>query len=127
VNYTIDINAEAGGVSINLDNSASIGDVTVQTTAGGITFTLSDNVTLVGSPTFDFDASAGGITLVVDLPPDVGGSIECTAGIGGVDITAAGWTEVTSTHYETSDYDTASQSLTITADAGMGGITATLT
>jgi hypothetical protein len=127
VNYTININAAAAGVTVDLDHGAHIGDVTVQTTAGGLSFTMSDNVTLMGSPTFDFDANAGGITLLVDLPTNVGGSIECSATFGGVDITSAGWTEVTSTHYETSDYDTASQTLTITADANMGGITATLT
>ncbi|MFW9769742.1 MAG: hypothetical protein ACFFF9_09260 [Candidatus Thorarchaeota archaeon] len=127
VNYTIDINAEAGGVSIDLDNGAHIGDVTVQSTAGGISFKMSDNVILVGSPTFDFEELAGGISFLIDLPPNVGGSFECTAGLGGVDITAAGWTEVTSTHYETSDYDTAPQSLTITAHTSAGGISATLT
>jgi len=127
VNYTINISADAGGVAVDLDNGAHVGDVTIQTTAGGISLKMSDNVVLTGSPTFDIEATAGGITLLIDLPANVGGSIECAASFGGVDITAAGWTEVTSTHYETSDYETASQSLTITADAGMGGITATLT
>jgi hypothetical protein len=127
VNYTIDINAEGGGVSVDLDNDAHIGDVTIQTTAGGISLSMSDNVVLIGSPTFDIGTTAGGITLLIDLPANVGGSIECTVSLGGADITAAGWTEVTSTHYETSDYDTAPQSLTITADAELGGITATLT
>ena len=127
VNYTIDIKADAGGVSVDLDNDAHVGNVSIQATGGGISFKMSDNITLVGNPTFDFAADAGGISLLVDLPANVGGSIDCSVTLGGVDITAAGWTEVTSTHYETSDYGTATQSLTIIVDAGMGGITATLT
>ncbi len=127
VNYTIDIATSTGGVDIDLDDGAHIGDVSVQVSGGGISFSMSDNVVLIGSPTFDFDATAGGISLLIDLPPGIGGSIECAATVGGVDITAAGWTEVTSTHYETSDYSTASQSLTIVAQADAGGVTATLT
>jgi hypothetical protein len=127
VNYTLDINAQAGGAVIVLTEGAHVGDVTVLVGGGGIVLTMSDAVVLIGSPTFNLEATAGGIDLIVDLPPTVGGSIECTATYGGVNIDALGWTEVTSTHYETSDYGTASQSLTISVDVESGGISATLT
>ena len=127
VNYTIDIVADAGGVSIALGPGAHVGDVTVLVTAGGITLGMTDDVILIGSPTFDLFATAGGIAIVADLPTGIGGSIECSVGAGGVDITAVGWTEITSSHYETTDYDTALQSLTIIAEATAGGITAVAT
>jgi hypothetical protein len=127
VNYTIDIVASAGGVSLVLTDGAHIDDISVQVAAGGISFAMTDDVVLIGSPTFDFEATAGGISIVADIPTGVGGSIECVAIYGGVDITAVGWTEVTSAHYETTDYDTASQTVTILAEANAGGITAVLT
>lgn len=127
VNYTLDIVANAGGASIALGDGAHVGDITVQVDAGGISFAMSDAVVLIGSPTFDFEATAGGISIVADLPSGVGGSIECASMSGGVDITAVGWTEITSNHYETTDYSTAPQSLTIIAEATAGGISAVLT
>ncbi|MFX1482209.1 MAG: hypothetical protein ACFFCP_03365 [Promethearchaeota archaeon] len=127
VNYTIDIVANAGGVNVELGPGAHISDVSIQVTAGGIDFVMAEDVVLVGNSTFDFESTTGGISLIVDLPPSTGGSIECAAGVGGVHITAVGWTEITSAHYETTDYDTASQTLTILAETNIGGITAVLT
>ncbi|MHA1944012.1 MAG: hypothetical protein ACW96M_06425 [Candidatus Thorarchaeota archaeon] len=127
VNYTLDIDANAGGVDIELDTGAHVGDVTVLVTAGGINLVMTDDAVLLGNSTFDFESTVGGISILVDLPLGIGGSIECSAGLGGVTITAAGWTEITSSHYETADYGTASQSLTILAESEVGGISATVT
>ncbi|MFW9808366.1 MAG: hypothetical protein ACFFE6_03205 [Candidatus Thorarchaeota archaeon] len=127
LNYTIDIVASAGDADIILDEGAHVGDISVQVTAGEINFVMSDAVVLLGSPSFDLESTTGGIFIVVDLPPDVGGSIECATTVGGVDITAAGWTEITSNHYETTDYGTASQSITILAQTDVGEIDAVLT
>jgi len=127
VNYTIDVNASTGGIAVNLVEGAHIGDVSLTATAGGISLVLTDDVVLVGNATFDLHAAAGGVSVVADLPTGVGGSVEGVAGTGGVDITAAGWTQITSNHYETPDYDTASQTLTVVIEAGIGGITAIFT
>ncbi|MFW9793877.1 MAG: hypothetical protein ACFFEE_06240 [Candidatus Thorarchaeota archaeon] len=125
VNYTINIVAANGGVDIELAEGAHVGDIDAQVTNGGLSFRMTDDVVLLGSPTFNLDAEAGGISLFVDLPPGVGGSVECAANLGGVDIDAIGWTEVTPSHY-VNDYETASQTVTIVAVATVGGISANL-
>ena len=127
VNYTIDVDVSTGGVSVALTQGAHIGDVSVTTTTGGVDLILSDDVVLIGNATFNLDVGTGSIAIIADLPADVGGSIECATGVGSVDITAPTWTEITSNHYETADYDTASQTLTIIAETTTGGITAVLT
>jgi hypothetical protein len=88
---------------------------------------MTDDVVLIGNATFDIDATTGGVSVVVDLPTGIGGSVEAAVGIGAVDITAVGWTEITSNHYETSDYNTASQTLTVVIETSTGGITAVFT
>ena len=127
VNYTMDIALLGGGLDLHFIDGAHLGDVNATVTGGGLALILTDDVVLYGSPTFDLNVGAGGMTLNVDLPTNVGGSLECASVSGGVDITAPGWTEITLNHYETSDYDTAPQSLTIIAQTSSGGITAILT
>jgi hypothetical protein len=127
VNYTLNIHTSTGGVAVELSEGAHVGDVTIAVTTGGIDLELNDDVVILGSPTFDLKTTTGGISVVADLPTGVGGSIECAATIGGVDITATGWTQITSNHYETTDYDTASQTLTIVAETTTGGIDAVVT
>jgi hypothetical protein len=127
LNYTMNIHTTAGGVDVVLGKGAHIGDITVIVTTGGINLEMSDDAVLLGSPTFDLETTTGGISIVADLPTGVGGSIECVSSLGGVHITATGWTQITSNHYETTDYDTASQTLTIVVEATTGGISAVLT
>ncbi|MHA2351642.1 MAG: LiaF domain-containing protein, partial [Candidatus Thorarchaeota archaeon] len=106
---------------------AHVGDVSLTAETGGISLAMTDDVVLLGNATFDLDATTGGITVVVDLPTGVGGSVEAAVGLGGVDITATGWTQITSNHYESSDYDTASQTLTVVIETTTGGVSATFT
>ncbi|MGY5859930.1 MAG: hypothetical protein RTU63_11225 [Candidatus Thorarchaeota archaeon] len=127
VNYTLDVDVVTGGLSVVLSDGAHVGDVSLDATTGGISFQMTDDVVLLGNATFDLDSTTGGIDLTVDYPTGVGGSIECAVGVGGVDITATGWTMITSNHYETSDYGTAAQTLTIIAQTTTGGIDATVT
>ena len=127
VNYTIDVNVATGGLSIVLGPGAHVGDVSLDTTTGGISLIMTDDVVLLGNATFDLSTTTGGISIVADYPTDIGGSIECAVGVGGVDITATGWTPITANHYESSDYDTASQTITIIAQTTTGGIDAILT
>lgn len=127
VNYTLDVDVTTGGLSVVLGVSAHVGDVSLDTTTGGISLVMTDDATLLGNAIFDLDTTTGGISIIVDYPTDVGGSIECAVGVGAVDITAVGWTQITANHYETSDYDTAAQTLTIIAQTTTGGIDAILT
>jgi hypothetical protein len=127
LNYTFDVDVATGGVDVELVDGAHVGDIAITAETGGITFGMTDDVVLIGNTTFDLDTTTGGITIVVDLPTGVGGSVECATTIGGVDITATGWTQITSSHYESSDYETASQTLTVIAEATTGGITAVFT
>jgi len=127
VNYTLDIDVTTGAIAVVLDTGAHVGDVSLDATTGGIAFEMTDAVVLMGNATFDFDTTTGAIDLTVDYPTGIGGSIECAVGVGAVDITATGWTQITANHYETSDYNTASQTLTIIAETTTGGIDATVT
>ncbi len=127
VNYTMNIAVTSGGLDLHFIGGAHIGDVNATVTAGGMGLLFTDDVVLLGSPTFDLYAGSGAMTLNVGLPAGVGGSVECASVHGGVYITAPGWTAITSNHYETSDYDTAPQSLSVIAQTSSGAITATLT
>ena len=127
VNYTLDVDVSTGGIDVNLIDGAHIGDVSLTTTTGGIDLVMTDAVVLIGNATFDLDTTTGSVAVVVDLPTGVGGSVECAVGVGSVDITAAGWTQITSNHYESSNYDTASQTLTVIVETSTGGVSAIFT
>ena len=127
VNYTISMHTQSGSVNIVFGAGAHIGDLTASVTSGSIDIVMTDDTVLLDSPTFDLQTTTGGISINADLPSGVGGSIECATSFGSASITAAGWTEITPNHYETTDYDTASQTLTVVAVTSLGGISAVLT
>lgn len=127
VNYTLNIDVTTGSIAAIFGVGANIGDVTLQTTTGGVNLIMTDDVTLLGNATFDISVTTGSIAILAALPTDVGGSIECAVTTGDVDIIASGWTEITANHYETSDYDTASQTLTIIAQTTVGSVDAVMT
>ena len=127
VNYTLDIDTTTGGIDVELVDGAHVGDVTLTAETGGISLVMTDDVVLIGNATFDLDATTGSVNVVVDLPSGIGGSVEVAVGVGGVDITASGWIQITSNHYETADYDTASQTLTVVIETTTGGVTAVFT
>jgi len=127
VNYTLDIETTTGGIDVELTDGAHVGDVTLTAETGGINLVMTDDVVLIGNATFDLDTTTGGVSIVADLPAGIGGSVEAAVGVGGVDITASGWVQITSNHYETTDYDTASQTLTVVIETTTGGISAVFT
>ncbi len=127
VNYTLDVITSTGSIDVTLVDGAHVGDISLSTTTGGIDLVMADSAILIGNATFDLSAGTGGVTVVVDLPTGIGGSVECATGTGSVSITAAGWTQITSNHYETSNYDTASQTLTVIIETNVGGISAIFT
>lgn len=127
VNYTLDVDVTTGAIAVVLGLGAHIGDVSLDTTTGAISLIMTDDVVLLGNATFNLATTTGAIDILVDYPTGIGGSIECSVVTGSVDITAIGWTEITANHYETSDYDTASQTLTIIGQTTTGGIDAIVT
>jgi hypothetical protein len=127
VNYTLDIDVLSGVVNVVLGLGAHIGDVSIDTTSGVITLDMTDDAVVFGNATFDLTTTSGLITINVDYPTSIEGSIECAVVSGTVGITATGWTEITSNHYESSDYDDAAQTLTIIAQTTSGVISATIT
>ncbi len=127
VNYTLDVDVTTGAITVVIGLDAHIGDVSLDTTTGAIFLEMSDDVVLLGNAIFDLTTTTGAIDILVDYPTGIGGSIECSVVTGSVDITAIGWTEITANHYETSDYDTASQTLTIIGQTTTGGIDAIVT
>ena len=126
VEYELDIVSDAGTVSVVLSNSAQISDVSMETTAGTLSLVVLDDIEISGSPDFNLKATTGSITVTADIPAGIGGSIEGSSSTGTVSITAPSWDEITPSHYESSDYDTASQKVTIVLVATAGTISATI-
>jgi hypothetical protein len=124
VNYTLDVTTDTGAVDCDVIQGTHIGDVTITTGTGAIDFFMSSGVAVIGSPDFSFETTTGAIDLNVVLPSGIGGSIEAAVGTGSVDIDAPGWTEITSNHFESSDYDTASQTVTVVVQTDTGAVDA---
>ena len=124
--YELDLKSSAGTLSVVLSNGAQISDVSLEAGAGTISLIVLDDVTISGSPDFRLETSAGTISVTADLPTGIGGSVEASSTTGTVTITAPSWDEITPSHYESSDYDTASQRVTIVLITGAGSISATI-
>ncbi|UCH04087.1 MAG: hypothetical protein JSW05_10955 [Candidatus Thorarchaeota archaeon] len=124
LNYTLNVVAGAGLIDCDVIHGAHVGDVSLTTTTGSIEFLMGSGVSVFGSPDFAFESTAGLVDLIINLPVGIGGSIEGAVAFGTVDIDAPGWTEVTSNHYESSDYDTADQKITVVAQSNTGTIEA---
>jgi len=127
VNYTLDVTISTGAIDLELTLGAHIGDVALNTSVGAISLVMTDDVVVNGDVEFNLLTGVGAINVVADLPTDVGGSFDATTSIGSIEVVAPGWTETTSDHYETDDYDTASSTVTITAITNTGTISAILT
>ncbi len=124
--YTLELTTSTGAIAIDIDNGAKVGDITASTSTGALAISMSDDVVLVGAVTYDLETSTGSIALSVDLPSSAGGRFVGDTGTGSVNVTPLGWTAIASNVYETSDYDTATDTLTITATTGTGSIVANL-
>jgi len=127
VNYTIDVDITTGAIDLELTVGAHIGDVALNTSVGAISVVMTDDVVVNGDVEFNLLPGVGAINVVTDFPTDVGGSFDATTSIGSIEVIAPGWTETTSDHYETDDYDTASSTVTITAITNTGTISTILT
>ncbi|MGY5862136.1 MAG: hypothetical protein RTU09_07150 [Candidatus Thorarchaeota archaeon] len=127
VNYTINAEVTTGAIDLDLTAGAHIGDVALNTSVGAISVVMTEDVVVNGDVEFDLLTGVGAITVVADLPTGVGGSFDATASVGDIDVVASGWTESPPNHYESDDYDTALNTVTITAITNTGAIDAVLT
>ncbi|NHJ13083.1 MAG: hypothetical protein EAX95_05365 [Candidatus Thorarchaeota archaeon] len=121
-NYTLDITTTAGAVVCKVTRGANVSDISIQTDAGSIEFSINDDAVIIGSPNFTFETNAGQIEVDLDLAAGIGGSVEAEVGLGTAEIDAPGWIEVSSRHYESSDYASAPQSVTVVASTDLGAI-----
>jgi hypothetical protein len=126
VRYAIHGNVTAGGISATLDHAARLANMSLTSSAGGITVVTTNQIVVTGDVPVDLHTAAGGISVNVGLPTGVGGSFDATVTAGGVTVNAPSWTHVTQNHYETANYNTASDKLTIMASTNAGGISANL-
>ncbi|MHA2408288.1 MAG: hypothetical protein ACXACA_07945 [Candidatus Ranarchaeia archaeon] len=126
VNYTISCNVVAGTVNAQLASSGTVNNVTLQTTTGSIILVMTSSFNIDGRAIFDLDATTGSISVNLALPAGVEGSFEGAASVGNVDITAPSWVEITSEHYETSGFDTATNRVAIYAETTTGSVDANL-
>jgi hypothetical protein len=124
MNYTLNVVAGGGLIDCDVIQGAHVGDVSLTAMSGSIDFLMGSGVSVFGSPDFAFESTTGEVNLIITLPVGIGGSIEGAVAFGTVDIDAPGWTEVPSSHYESSDYDTADQKVTVVAQSDTGTIEA---
>ena len=122
VAYKLDIMTTGGTIISVLTSGANVSDISLQTTGGTIDFSMTNEVSVVGSPDFAFETVAGTIEVDISLPDGVEGSVQGTAGWGTVSIDAPGWTAEGTNYYESPDYDLATQVVTITAVADTGTV-----
>lgn len=126
VKYAIHVDISTGGISAALNHGARLANMTLTSSTGGITLGMTDQTVISGNVPIDLHASTGGIALNIGLPAGVGGSFVGSVTVGGVDVNTTSWSRVSQNHYETSDYSTASDKVTITASTSTGEISASL-
>ncbi|NWF94782.1 MAG: hypothetical protein HXY34_01435 [Candidatus Thorarchaeota archaeon] len=124
--YDLRIKTTTGDVVVTALGVASVSDISLTSSVGAVRLTMTESASLVGNVTCDLETDVGDISVNIDLAAAIGGSFGCTTGIGSVSISAPGWTQIDSRHYQTANYATASQRLTITAKTGTGSVSAVL-
>lgn len=125
--YVMDLDTTTGAIVIVLTSDANVGDIDIDVTTGGIDFTMTNDVTISGDLTFNLRTTTGAIAVNVGIPTDVGGRFTGSVTTGSVDVTPVGWSLISANHYETSNYDSASDTITIVTSTTTGGINAVLT
>jgi hypothetical protein len=126
VRYAIHGNVTAGGISATLDHGARLANMSLTSSAGGITVAMTNQIVVNGSVPVALHTDAGGITVNVGLPTGIGGSFVGSVTAGAISVNAPSWTKIAQNHYETSNYGAASDKVTITASTTSGGISANL-
>jgi hypothetical protein len=125
VNYTISIETIAGSIDVQISHG-TVNNITLEASTGSIDLTLTSNTIIDGKAVFDLTTGTGSINTNIAMPTGVEGSFEGTTGLGSVNIVAPSWTEITSEHYETSGYATATTRISVIAETTTGSINANL-
>jgi len=126
VRYAVHGNLSAGAVTATLGQGAHLANMSLTTSAGGITVVMTEQMNFTGDVPVNLRTSSGAISLNADLSPSVGGSFEASVTLGAISVNAPSWTQVTQNHYETANYDTASDTVTIVASTTAGAVSANL-
>ncbi len=124
--YQMFFTIDTGELTINLSDSAKVGNIEATMTTGSIKVLMSEDVSVQGDIVFTLTVATGSITMVIDLPSDVGGRFAGSTTTGTVDVTQLGWNELGSNTYETSNYNSAADTVTINASVDTGSVQATL-
>jgi hypothetical protein len=123
--YEFDIHVYSGGIDADLRGSSRIGYISLSADSGGIEFKMNSQMILYGNASFELEAESGGMDIDISLPLGVGGCFHPIVGSGEIDI-SSNWGVVINSVYYTTNYETASKTVTITADVGSGGMNANL-
>ncbi len=124
--YTLDLDTTTGAITVTLDHMAHVATMNAHTTTGAIALSMSDDVVVNGAADFTLEATTGSILVSIDLPTNVGGQFSADVTTGNVNISPTEWSSVGTNIYETSDYNTAVNTVTISATATTGQITGSL-
>lgn len=124
--YTLDLDTTAGAITIALGHMARVATLNAHTTTGAIVLNMTNDAVVNGAADFTLEATTGSIIISIDLPTNVGGQFSAEVTTGNVDVSPTGWSSVGTNVYETSDYNTATNTVSISATTATGQITATL-
>jgi hypothetical protein len=123
--YEFDIRINSGGIDADLRGPSRVGDLSLSTNSGGIEFKMNSQIMLYGNATFELETESGGMDIDTSLPLGVGGCFQPIVDSGEIDI-SSNWGVVINSVYYTTSYETASQTVTITAEVESGVISASL-
>ncbi len=124
--YRIDVDTGTSAINVNLNETASVGDVSLKTGTGAISLCMDSTTNLYESPSFSLETGVGAISIVLVLPGGIGGQFSASATFGTVEVVPTGWDVVEGNTYATPNYDTALQTLTISVTTVTGAVDAVL-
>ncbi len=124
--YTFNLDIVTGAVNLTTNEHARVRGVGMQVTTGSIDASFVSDMQFVGNVSVVTTVTTGAISITVSRPTGVGMLFTGSVSTGNVDVTTTTWTLLTQNIYQTSDYDSASQQVALTASVTTGGITAIL-
>ncbi len=127
VSYDLDVSTGTGSIDLTLAHGASFGNVSLTTDTGGVSLLVAADTDPADGSRITLSTSTGNVNVAIDLPDSAGAHFTASTQSGSVDITTASWTKVTADTYESPDYASATELLTVTAHADVGSITGVLT
>lgn len=123
--YEFDVCVNSGGIYADLSGPSHVGDISLSADSGGLDFKMDSQISLNGNTTFDLEVGSGGMDIDISIPLGIDGCFQPTVGSGDINISST-WGVVINSVYYTTNYGTASQTVTVTAIVGSGGLIASL-